>query len=172
MCMTFLDNGMRFPSFIVLIQYIFWGKCRKNGCEGTSVLAYGHYPLEIVVRPEHGPPRLAFGTRAHQSTTLKQILLQHNVSTYVAGHLHAAFGQRLHRVHRGGGETEGRSARRYCQQLVYSVIQSRTSSPQVVSNQELCMRRTSSMCKCKSRNSFELFRANHQHIFHQLKYPL
>ena len=59
----------------------------------TPVLAYGHYPLEVVTRSPYNPGPDKAGK------SLRELLMHHNVSVYVAGHLHSAFGQKLHRLH-------------------------------------------------------------------------
>lgn len=65
------------------------------------VVVYGHYPLPVIQQPETKPwANSAMGSTAHQKPDLMSVLTRHNVSAYVSGHLHAAFGQRVHRMHR------------------------------------------------------------------------
>ncbi|EFN57681.1 hypothetical protein CHLNCDRAFT_50941 [Chlorella variabilis] len=73
-------------------------------CGAPLILAYCHYPLSTVdSSPRHvpGPPGILLhamrSVRPMQGLT--QLLAQHNVSAVLSGHLHSAFGQRLHRVH-------------------------------------------------------------------------
>lgn len=80
----------------------------------APTLVYCHYPLSTIdSSPAHapGPPGIllhaAHPARAMQGLTL--LLAEHNVSAVFSGHLHSAFGQRLHRLHttpRGGHMAE------------------------------------------------------------------
>lgn len=72
--------------------------CRRRDCEGVPILAYGHYPLEVVTHP---PGSTAHGSAAKN---LHETLARNNISVYVAGHLHSAFGEKLHRLHKHEGE--------------------------------------------------------------------
>ena len=79
---------------------------RKRACSGWSIVAYGHYPLEVISHPDTGPwwpwgvvhPRHKVG----MPPDLRHALLKHNVTAYLNGHLHSAFGDKLHRMHRRG----------------------------------------------------------------------
>lgn len=72
--------------------------CAAAGLPRPAVLAYGHYPLATVARPL---PR-AGGARP---PSLAASLAAAGASTYLAGHLHAVFGDRLHRLIEGGDGT-------------------------------------------------------------------
>lgn len=67
---------------------------------------YGHYPLPIVAEPDTRPwqgfggvAKVVGGAYAGHQAPLLQVLSGHNVSAYLCGHLHGAFGPRLHRLH-------------------------------------------------------------------------
>lgn len=65
------------------------------------LVVYGHYPLPLIAEPETKPwqGRVARAAPAKIGSLL-QVLTHHNVSAYLSGHLHGAFGQRLHRLHK------------------------------------------------------------------------
>ena len=74
--------------------------CRTGECHPVA-LVYGHYPLPVIQQPETKPwASPAMGSTARQRADLLSVLTRHNVSAYVSGHLHGAFGQRVHRMHR------------------------------------------------------------------------
>ena len=77
-------------------------QCRSNGC-APAFLAYGHHPLSTVLHPD-----IPFWQKIDRSSTLTLygMLSQHGVQAHVNGHLHSAFGQRVHMLHktRVGGE--------------------------------------------------------------------
>lgn len=68
------------------------------------MLAYGHYPLEVIAHSSFLPIRPE--QHVLGATHLRTVLARHGVSTYVAGHLHAAFGSKLHRMHAYPGKQE------------------------------------------------------------------
>lgn len=75
-------------------------------------VAYGHFPLSVIAHPETDPWWLFASRKASPAATLKQVLLRHSVAAYLNGHLHSAFGQRLHRLHPGAnGEVLSRATR-------------------------------------------------------------
>jgi hypothetical protein len=74
------------------------GRCRAKPCDPV-VVAYGHYPLPVIAEPETKPWDAWGRGKAAKIGSLLRVLLHHNVSAYLSGHLHAAFGQRLHRLH-------------------------------------------------------------------------
>lgn len=64
-------------------------------------MVYGHYPLSTVQEPETKPwVASAVGAQVPEQAALLEVLTRHNVSAYLSGHLHAAFGQRMHRLYR------------------------------------------------------------------------
>lgn len=73
-----------------------YGCCRADGCS-PAFLAYGHHPLSTVLHPS-----IPFWRQIDRSSpeTIYGRLSQHGVQVYVNGHLHSAFGQRLHKRHR------------------------------------------------------------------------
>ena len=76
--------------------------CRAGGCS-ARIIAHGHFPLEVIAYPETHPWWLFARTSSRlppHMQTLRRLLVHHGVSAYLNGHLHAAFGQRLHRLHR------------------------------------------------------------------------
>lgn len=74
--------------------------CRTRECN-PPVIVYGHYPLPTIQEPETKPwVAPAMGRQRPQQDDLLRVLTRHNVSAYLSGHLHAAFGQRVHRLHR------------------------------------------------------------------------
>ena len=82
--------------------------CRTPACQKftqPSLVVYGHYPLPVIEEPETKPwVRPAKGAEALDNQgSLLEVLTGQNVSAYLSGHLHAAFGQRVHRMHRGLG---------------------------------------------------------------------
>ena len=65
------------------------------------MIVYGHYPLPTIQEPETKPwVAPAMGRERPQQDDLLKVLTRHNVSAYLSGHLHAAFGQRVHRLHK------------------------------------------------------------------------
>ena len=73
-----------------------YGCCRADGCS-PAFLAYGHHPLSTVLHPS-----IPFWRQIDRSSpeTIYGKLSQHGVQVYLNGHLHSAFGQRLHKRHR------------------------------------------------------------------------
>lgn len=73
-------------------------------CGLPTVLAYGHYPLGTLEQPPRtwpgplGLPALALRS-ASSMQGLAALLAARNVAAYLSGHLHAAFGARLHALH-------------------------------------------------------------------------
>ena len=103
---------------------------RGSACTGWSVVAYGHYPLEVTGHPDTGP-WWPWGKVHPQHVSsvppsLRQALLKHNVTAYLNGHLHSAFGDRLHRMHRRGSDGE--------QSFLYMPGEGRCSLQQVLTN--------------------------------------
>lgn len=78
---------------------------RSQGCS-PAVVVYGHYPLPVIAEPDTKPWR-AGGAGGAKTGSLMEVLTQHGVTAYVSGHLHAVFGQRVHRLHSApdGGES-------------------------------------------------------------------
>jgi hypothetical protein len=72
-------------------------------------VAYGHYPLEVIGHGETNP-WWPWGVVKPQhkglAPSLRQVLMDHNTSAYLNGHLHSAFGNKLHRMHRNGATGE------------------------------------------------------------------
>lgn len=65
------------------------------------MFVYGHYPLPTIQEPETKPwVSPTVGTERPQQADLLAVLTRHNVSAYISGHLHSAFGQRVHRMHK------------------------------------------------------------------------
>mmetsp|Transcript_39538 Transcript_39538/g.100239 ORF Transcript_39538/g.100239 Transcript_39538/m.100239 type:complete len:752 (+) Transcript_39538:262-2517(+) len=62
----------------------------QGNCTPAPVIAFSHYPLSVIRYPR---------TPA-KGETLPEVLQRHGTAAYLSGHLHAAFGQRLHRLHR------------------------------------------------------------------------
>ena len=82
--------------------------CRTPTCQKAAqpkLVVYGHYPLSTIQEPETKPwVMLAKGRELSDSQgSILEVLTGQNVSAYLSGHLHAAFGQRVHRMHRGLG---------------------------------------------------------------------
>ena len=86
------------------------GVLAMKDCQHTSIVSYGHYPLstfstmgDSVESPWYtigllGALRHALGSVYSMDNSMAKIVL--DVShVYVSGHLHAAFGEKLHRVH-------------------------------------------------------------------------
>lgn len=79
-------------------------------CRYTSIISYGHYPLSTFSTMgdsnySHwydigflGALRHALGSMYSIDNSLARLILEVS-HVYVSGHLHAAFGERLHRVH-------------------------------------------------------------------------
>eukprot|EP00887_Chlorella_sp_A99_P004749 scaffold4.g4749.t1 len=79
-------------------------------CGPPVVVAYGHYPLSTLEQP---PARWTPAVLLHHALRnpasmqarlpclwgLAVVLAAHNVTAYINGHLHSAFGHRLHRLH-------------------------------------------------------------------------
>lgn len=83
-------------------------------CSASSpappVVAFGHYPLSTVDAEAGAWPLGTLRRLARpllQPTGLLAELLRLNVTAYLSGHLHGAFGQRLHAMHAGGGGAAG-----------------------------------------------------------------
>lgn len=78
---------------------------RSQGCS-PALVVYGHYPLPVIAEPDTNPWRVG-GTDGAKIGSLMEVLTQHGVTAYISGHLHAAFGQRVHRLHSApdGGES-------------------------------------------------------------------
>ena len=75
--------------------------CAGLGLPQPPVLAYGHYPLATIARPL---PRAAAPPSPSKTTRPPPVassLTAAGASTYIAGHLHAVFGDRLHRLVNG-----------------------------------------------------------------------
>ena len=77
-----------------------------NHCQRPPLLTYGHFPLSTVRHPRMTPSWMGPATAwlqatssAHASQGLVTLLLNHKAAVYVSGHLHAAFGEKLHAVH-------------------------------------------------------------------------
>ena len=79
---------------------------------------YGHYPLPVIAEPDTKPwqgfggvGRARTGSRAEQQAPLLEVLHRHGVAAYLCGHLHSAFGPRLHRLHAapGGGQRDAQT---------------------------------------------------------------
>ncbi|RMZ56666.1 hypothetical protein APUTEX25_002755 [Auxenochlorella protothecoides] len=86
-------------------------------CSASSpappVVAFGHYPLSTVDTEAGAWPLGTLRRLARpllQPTGLLAELLRLNVTAYLSGHLHGAFGQRLHAMHAGGGGPSGHLA--------------------------------------------------------------
>lgn len=86
------------------------GGLKMKDCQHTSVVSYGHYPLSTFstfgdsVKSRwydiglFGAVRHASGSIYSMDNAMTKLML--SVShVYVSGHLHAAFGEKLHRVH-------------------------------------------------------------------------
>lgn len=73
--------------------------CRSGGCNPVIVV-YGHYPLPLIAEPDTKPWQDRAAAAPLKTGSLLQVLTRHNVSAYLSGHLHGAFGQRLHRLHK------------------------------------------------------------------------
>lgn len=97
----------------------------QGNCTPAPVIAFSHYPLSVIryprtpakvplhphpIYPAWAPhpcapshtllaPTLTCRWRL-QGETLPEVLQRHGTAAYLSGHLHAAFGQRLHRLHR------------------------------------------------------------------------
>ncbi|EIE20379.1 Metallo-dependent phosphatase [Coccomyxa subellipsoidea C-169] len=71
---------------------------RSQGCS-PALVTYGHYPLPVIAEPDTKPWSGQGDSRARTGSLL-DVLTQHGVSAYLSGHLHAVFGQRVHRLHR------------------------------------------------------------------------
>ncbi|KXZ43817.1 hypothetical protein GPECTOR_80g177 [Gonium pectorale] len=109
-----LDPGMRSPTNFLgvvprhvlveldqrLADHV--ASMRSAGCSPTYI-AYGHYPLSTIAYvPLYGlstNATAAVPAAAGNSDTVQDVLLRHGVSAYLSGHLHGAFGRRLHRLH-------------------------------------------------------------------------
>ncbi|GIL82231.1 hypothetical protein Vretifemale_11147 [Volvox reticuliferus] len=74
------------------------------GCS-PPYIAYGHYPLSTIAYPGR---RRTGASEAAAAASVQQILVRHGVSAYLAGHLHGAFGHKLHRLHKAPIATNGR----------------------------------------------------------------
>ncbi|EFJ51718.1 hypothetical protein VOLCADRAFT_87455 [Volvox carteri f. nagariensis] len=103
-----LDPGMRSPTnFLGVITQSVLDELDEQlaasiaGMRGANCnppyIAYGHYPLSTIAYPGR---RIAGGA-AERAASVHQILVRHGVSAYLAGHLHGAFGRKLHRLHAG-----------------------------------------------------------------------
>lgn len=70
--------------------------CRSNGC-APAFLAYGHHPLSTVLHTA-----IPFWQQIDRTSTstMYGMLSQHGVQAHVNGHLHSAFGQRVHMLHK------------------------------------------------------------------------
>ncbi|KAG2482524.1 hypothetical protein HYH03_018541 [Edaphochlamys debaryana] len=69
-------------------------------------IAYGHYPLSTIgypLFPTPPPPSSAPSSAPDPApgSTLPAVLAAHGSGAYLSGHLHGAFGRRLHRLHAG-----------------------------------------------------------------------
>ncbi len=68
------------------------------GCSPT-VLAYGHYPLQVIAQAEtRSAAAHPAGKGSRGWRSVKEVLLSHGVAAYVSGHLHSVFGRCLHRL--------------------------------------------------------------------------
>ncbi|CAL8465131.1 g4666 [Coccomyxa elongata] len=70
---------------------------RSQECS-PALVVYGHYPLPVIAEPDTNPWRKG-GAGGAKTCSLMEVLTQHGVTAYVSGHLHAVFGQRVHRLH-------------------------------------------------------------------------
>lgn len=83
---------------------------QTKGCQHTSIISYGHYPLSTFSTMADaidarwydvgllGALRHALGSVHSMDNSMARLVLE-TAHVYVSGHLHAAFGERLHRVH-------------------------------------------------------------------------
>ena len=100
------NHDMMPSEFCAQIQCL--DACRTLACQKAarpSLVVYGHYPLPVIQEPETKPwAGPAKGREAHGTQgSLLEVLKGQNVSAYFSGHLHAAFGQRVHGMHRAPG---------------------------------------------------------------------
>ncbi|GLI63519.1 hypothetical protein VaNZ11_006504, partial [Volvox africanus] len=77
---------------------------RAVGCT-PPYIAYGHYPLSTISYPGR---RRTGASGAAAAASVQQVLVRHGVSSYLAGHLHGAFGHKLHRLHKAPIATDSR----------------------------------------------------------------
>ena len=74
--------------------------CRaREGCAPALVL-YAHYPLPVMAEPDTKPWQgVAASAARPRRGTLLDVLTRHRVTAALSGHLHSAFGRRMHRLH-------------------------------------------------------------------------
>ncbi|GFR52373.1 hypothetical protein Agub_g14933 [Astrephomene gubernaculifera] len=109
-----LDPGMRSPTnFLGVIRQDVLNELderltasltamRAANCS-PSYIAYGHYPLSVtsyVVQQSPADPKPVNNGQQSSLSSVQEVLLRHGVTAYLSGHLHGAFGRRLHRLHR------------------------------------------------------------------------
>lgn len=66
-----------------------------SNCTKPPVIAFSHYPFSVVRYPRP----LSASAPPQDAATLPELLSRHGCTAYLSGHLHATFGQRLHRLH-------------------------------------------------------------------------
>lgn len=71
------------------------------------LVVYAHYPLPVIAEPDTKPWQGFVGAAQQQpkQETLLEVLTKRHVTAVLSGHLHSAFGRRVHRLHAtpGGG---------------------------------------------------------------------
>ena len=95
----------------------------RADCEDVPLLSYGHYPLGVMTDPGASPLNPA-SRGLSGGKDLVQLLLRHNVTMHVAGHLHAAFGRKLHRMHQHRGQNLNKAKILLIQQIAAIAVMS------------------------------------------------